>query len=78
MDPHVFYVVEVFEVPQFEAGGGHHLAHVFCFLAEEGVGHAAHPEVAALLAPVDGGVPPLEGFLAGGVAEAPLAVRSVG
>ena len=72
------HVIEVFFCSERIVGHGKHLAHMSGLLALERILLAAHTDVASLLAPVDGGRVPFEGFLASGVAHSSVVVRTVG
>ena len=78
MDAHVLNVVQIIGVAKVIVVAGEHLAHVLGSLNFEGVRFTTVTEVTALLAPVDRGGVPLEGFLAGGVAHTTFIVRVIG
>ena len=77
MNAHVGKIIQILSVTQVVVVSSQHLAHVVRPLALKIVTLAANTEVAALLAPVNRGSVPFEGFLAGRVAHATLIIRFI-
>ena len=73
----VMHVVQVLVIQERVVGRCKHFAHVVCLFAEKGILLTAHTNIAALVAPGLRSVPPLESFLAGGIAHTTAVQRLV-